>query len=103
MRRWGRGEDHKHDSASQEDDFCIMTEIRNDKVVAALQVVIDQFGDQIYPHNVALITQLSNAFQKYCGVGEEDNDAAMAAAQCLECIAMVIRGICERPELFKAM
>ena len=68
-----------------------------------MQVVIDQFGDHINPHAVAIITQLSNAFRKYCGVGEEYNDAAMAAAQCLECIAMVIRGICERPELFKAM
>jgi len=83
--------------------FRIMTEIGNDEVVAALQVIIDQFGDHIEPHAVALVTQLSTAFQNYCGAGEDDDDAAMAAAQCLECIATVLKGICERPELFKAM
>ena len=83
--------------------FRIMNEIGNDEVVAALQVIIDQFGDQIEPHAVALVTQLSSAFSNYCQAGDDDDDAAMAAAQCLECIATVLKGICERPELYKTM
>eukprot|EP00566_Odontella_aurita_P002311 CAMPEP_0113571984 /NCGR_PEP_ID=MMETSP0015_2-20120614/25852_1 /TAXON_ID=2838 /ORGANISM="Odontella" /LENGTH=1096 /DNA_ID=CAMNT_0000474985 /DNA_START=725 /DNA_END=4015 /DNA_ORIENTATION=+ /assembly_acc=CAM_ASM_000160 len=83
--------------------FRIMTEIGNDEVVAALQVIIDRFGDHIEPHAVALVTQLATAFQNYCGAGEEDDDAALAAAQCLECVATVLKGICERPELYKSM
>ena len=83
--------------------FRIMTEIGNDEVVAALQVIIDKFGDHIEPHAVALVTQLSVAFENYCSTGEDDDDAAMAAAQCLECIATVLKGICERPDLYKSM
>ena len=46
-----------------------MTYIGNDEVVAALQVIIDHFGDNIEPHAVALVTHLSIAFQNYCGAG----------------------------------
>jgi hypothetical protein len=83
--------------------FRIMNEIGNDEVVAALQVIIDKFGDHIEPHAVALVTQLSQAFSNYCNAGEDDDDAAMAAAQCLECISTVLKGICERPELYRSM
>lgn len=83
--------------------FRIMTEIGNDEVVAALQVIIDKFGDHIEPHAVAMVVQLSSAFSAYCSAGEDDDDAAMAAAQCLECIATVLKGTCERPDLYKNM
>ncbi len=85
--------------------FRIMNEIGNDEVVAALQVIIDKFGDHIEPHAVALVGQLSNAFSQYCSAGEDDDDddAAMAAAQCLECIATVLKGICDKPSLLKAL
>ena len=83
--------------------FRIMNEIGNDEVVAALQVIIDTFGEHIEPHAVALVTQLSGAFANYIDAGEDDDDAAMAAAQCLECINTVLKGTCEHPELYKGM
>jgi hypothetical protein len=83
--------------------FRIMNEIGNDEVVAALQVIIDTFGEHIEPHAIALVTQLSGAFRTYIDVGEEDDDAAMAAAQCLECINTVLKGTCEHPELYRGM
>ncbi|KAL3779480.1 hypothetical protein HJC23_000039 [Cyclotella cryptica] len=83
--------------------FRIMSEIGNDEVVVALQVIIDTFGEHIEPHAVALVTQLSSAFSNYIGAGEEDDDAAMAAAQCLECINTVLKGTCEHPEIYKGM
>jgi hypothetical protein len=84
-----------------EEYFRIMNEIGNDEVVSALQVIIDKFGDHIEPHATALISQLTIAFKTYCDAGDDDDDSAMAAAQCLECISTVLKGVCERPELFK--
>lgn len=83
--------------------FRIMNEIGNDEVVAALQVIIDTFGEHIEPHAIALVTQLSGAFKNYVDAGEDDDDSAMAAAQCLECINTVLKGTCEHPELYKGM
>ncbi|KAG7344305.1 Importin-beta N-terminal domain containing protein [Nitzschia inconspicua] len=85
--------------------FRIMNEIGNDEVVSALQVLLDKFGDHIEPHAVQLVTQLSNAFNQYCTAGEDedDDDAAMAAAQCLECIATVLKGICDQPAMMKSL
>lgn len=85
--------------------FRIMNEIGNDEVVSALQVLLDKFGEHIEPHAVALVTQLSNAFNQYCAAGEDDDDddAAMAASQCLECIATVLKGICDQPQMMKSL
>lgn len=85
--------------------FRIMNEIGNDEVVSALQVLLDKFGDHIEPHAVELVTQLSHAFNQYCNAGEDedDDDAAMAAAQCLECIATVLKGICDQPAMMKKL
>ena len=83
--------------------FRIMNEIGNDEVVAALQVIIDKFGNTIEPHAVVLIQQLTSAFQTYCTTGDDDDDTALAAAQCLECIATVLKGVAERPEMYTTM
>lgn len=80
--------------------FRIMNEIGNDEVVQALEAIIDKFGDHIEPHAVALVNQLATSFNNYCEAEDEDDDAAMAAIQCLECISTVLRGICERPDMF---
>ena len=58
--------------------FRIMNEIGNDEVVSALQVIIEQFGDHIEPHAVALIGQLSGAFSQYCSAGEDDDCGLLA-------------------------
>jgi importin-7 len=85
--------------------FRIMNEIGNDEVVAALQVLLDRFGDHIEPHAIVLVTQLSQAFHQYCTAGEDDDDddAALAAAQCLECIATVLKGICAKETILKSL
>jgi hypothetical protein len=83
--------------------FRIMNEIGNDEVISALQTIIDVFGDTIQPHAFALISQLATAFSSYCSAGEDDDDAVMAALQCLECISTVLKGICERPDIFNGL
>ena len=99
----GGGDNHKHNWDYQDDYFRIMKYIRNDEVLAALQVIIEQFGDHIEPHYVALVNQIPTDFQNYCKSGEDNDDAAMAVAQCLECIAPLLKGIFDQTELFKAM
>ena len=83
--------------------FRIMHEIGNDEVVSALQALIDKFGEHIEPHAVALVTQLATAFSTYCDGSEDDDEAAMAAAQCLDCITTVLSGISARPDIFKML
>ena len=85
--------------------FRIMNEIGNDEVVSALQALLDKFGDHIEPHAVALVTQLSNAFYQYCTAGEDedDDDAALAAAQCLECISTVLKGVCGKETILHTL
>ena len=85
--------------------FRIMNEIGNDEVVSALQALLDRFGDHIEPHAVALVTQLSNAFYQYCTAGEDedDDDAALAAAQCLECISTVLKGVCGKENILRSL
>merc|ERR1712060_876019 len=80
-----------------------MNKIGNNKVVADLQVIIDKFGDHFEPHAVALVVQLSQAFSTYCSARDDDDESALAAAQYLECIATVLKGTCERPDLYKNM
>jgi len=80
--------------------FRIMNEIGNDEVVQALEAIIDKFGDHIGPHAVTLVNQLATSFSNYCEADDDDDDAAMAAIQCLECISTVLRGICDRPDMF---
>lgn len=85
--------------------FRIMNEIGNDEVVSALQVLLDKFGDHIEPHAMALVTQLTNTFTQYCAAGEDedDDDAALAASQCLECIATVLKGVCNKESMMKSL
>lgn len=80
-----------------------MNEIGNDEVVSALQALIDKFGEHIEPHAVALVTQLATAFSTYCEGSEDDDEAAMAAAQCLDCITTVLSGVSTRPDIFKIL
>jgi len=81
--------------------FRIMDEIGNEEVVTALKAIIDTFGDHIEPHAVALVTKLCTAFSTYCNAGDDDDDAAMAAGECLECISTVLKGVSEHPSLYK--
>jgi importin-7 len=85
--------------------FRIMNEIGNDEVVSALQVLLDKFGNHIEPHAVALVTQLTSTFGQYCVAGEDedDDDAALAAANCLECVATVLKGVCSNESIVKSL
>lgn len=73
--------------------FRIMGEIGSDDVVQALEIVIDKFGDDIAPYAVALARNLAGAFANYASAGEDDDEASMAAAQCVEAMAATLNSI----------
>jgi len=73
--------------------FRIMSDIGSDDVVQALEIVIDRFGDDIAPYAVALARKLAEAFSAYVAAGEDDDEASMAAAQCVEAMAATLNSI----------
>jgi hypothetical protein len=84
--------------------FSIMNTIGNDEVVASLDIIIEKFSDEISPHAVALVTNLSNSFMQYCREeDDEEGESAMAATQCLECIGTVLRSVHDRADIFQAV
>jgi len=73
--------------------FKIMSDVGSDDVVQALQIVIDRFGDEIAPYAVALAKQLAQAFSAYASAGGDDDEAAMAAAQCVGAMAATLQSL----------
>ncbi|KAG5179075.1 armadillo-type protein [Tribonema minus] len=83
--------------------FAIMQQIGNDLVVQGLETIIDKFGDHIGPHALTLIQKLSDCFMEYAKEGYEDDDAAMAAGQCMEAVTTVLHSAHRTPNLYPAM
>ncbi|CAM9500194.1 unnamed protein product [Chrysoparadoxa australica] len=85
--------------------FRIMTSIGNDVVVQALETIIDKFGDHIGPHAADLAQRLGTCFMAYAKESNEgeDEDAALAASQCIEAISTVLQSSHKMPELYPKM
>jgi importin-7 len=94
--------------------FRIMSDIESDIVLAALQVlsippfvllplllchtiqaIVLQFGEEIEGISGMIIQQLLATFETYSAAGEEDDEAAFGAAECLETITTVLEVIKE--------
>jgi importin-7 len=67
-----------------------MGEIGNDAVVAALDAIINKFGDELIPHAALLVQKLCESFLTYASDGGDDDEAALAACQCIEAISTVL-------------
>lgn len=70
-----------------------MGELDSDVVVGALQSIVMEFQDEIQEIFGLLITQLIQVFENFASAGEEDDEAAFGATQCLETIATVLEVI----------
>ena len=73
--------------------FRIMADVGSDDVVQALEIVIDKFGDAIAPYAVALAAKLADAFANYASHADDDDEASMAAAQCVEAMAALLSAL----------
>lgn len=70
--------------------FRIMAEIENDVVLGALQSIVLHFGEEINDIAPLIMSQLLNAFEGYSSAGEDDDEAAFSATQCLDTMATVV-------------
>jgi hypothetical protein len=70
-----------------------MGELDSDVVIGALQSIVMEFEDEIQSISAPLITQLVEVFDNFASAGEDDDEAAFGATQCLETIATVLEVI----------
>ncbi|RHY59605.1 hypothetical protein DYB34_002793 [Aphanomyces astaci] len=80
--------------------FKLMDEIGNDEVVIALEHIIDQFADEIGPYAVQLVGKLVDCFNQFAKEGDEDDDACMTAASCLDTVNTILYSIHNQPEYY---
>lgn len=78
--------------------FRIMSEVENDVVLSALQTIVLEFGDEIAGISTMLVNELLGAFSHYAAQGQDDDEAAFSAAQCLDTISAVLEATKDRPE-----
>jgi hypothetical protein len=57
-----------------------------------LEIVVDRYGKDIAPYAVALAQKLAEAFHAYAGE-DDDEEASMAAVQCVEAMAAVLASL----------
>lgn len=70
-----------------------MGELDSDVVIGALQAIVMEFQDEIQNISAPLITQLVEVFDNFASAGEDDDEAAFGATECLETIATVLEVI----------
>lgn len=79
----------------------LMDSIDNEGVVAALEVIVSTYHDEIVPYSFQLISHLVSAFQKLCQKQQEkaqidddddydDGESELTAAGCLEAIRRIL-------------
>ena len=70
--------------------FRIMAEIENDVVIGALQSIVLHFAEEISDIAPLIMTQLLSAFEGFSNAGEDDDEAAFSATQCLDTMTTII-------------
>jgi hypothetical protein len=83
--------------------FEIMREVGSDVVVMTLESIIQNFEEHIAPHAVGLAASLSECFLNYAREGEEDDESALAAGQCMEAIGTLLKSAQRMPQLYPAL
>jgi hypothetical protein len=81
--------------------FRIMSEVENDVILSALQTIVMEFGDEIHGIAVMIVSELLSAFSYYSKQGEEDDEAAFSAAQCLDTVSAVLEVVHEKPDILR--
>ena len=72
--------------------FRIMDEVDNDSVLSALQVIVENFPEEIQPIACTMVEHLMRSFGSYTSNGNEDDqdENAFNATQCLDTILCII-------------
>lgn len=83
--------------------FRIMEEVENDAVLSALQVIVSNFSEEIVPMAPLMVEKLVSSFKQYSADAGEDDEAAFAATECLDTIAVVLEAVKDHPEVLAAV
>ncbi|EQC39584.1 hypothetical protein SDRG_03018 [Saprolegnia diclina VS20] len=84
--------------------FKIMDDMGfSDEVILALEQLIDQFCDEMGPYAVQLVLRLSQRFKQCLDAEDDEDDACLTAASCLDTINTVLMSIYNHPELFEPL
>eukprot|EP01103_Thecamoeba_quadrilineata_P015393 TRINITY_DN4851_c0_g1_i1.p1 TRINITY_DN4851_c0_g1~~TRINITY_DN4851_c0_g1_i1.p1 ORF type:complete len:1011 (-),score=143.11 TRINITY_DN4851_c0_g1_i1:224-3256(-) len=82
-----------------EEFFNLMSEVDNDDLVSALEVIIHKYSDQIPPFAVNICSRLAEAFLRV-SADEDDENSALAALEYLRTIQTVLVSISKMPHLY---
>jgi hypothetical protein len=80
--------------------FQMMNDISAEEIVSALEAIIHNFPEQIAPLSVDLCSQLSGVFMTYATASEDDDDACLAAVQCMDAVNTVLQVVRKMPEMY---
>lgn len=92
--------------------FQLMSEVENEDLVFTLEVIVEQFGDDIEPYAAGLCQNLARALEQiYSKKGdrggdgdsddEDDDDmSAMAAFGCLRALSTILEAVSGRAQLY---
>jgi hypothetical protein len=80
--------------------FRIMSEVENDVILSALQTIVLEFGDEISGIAPMMVSELLTAYSYYSTQGEDDDEAAFSASQCLDTVSSVLESVKEKPTIF---
>jgi hypothetical protein len=83
--------------------FRIMAEVENDVILSALQTIVLEFGPEIADLSINIVSELLNAFSYYSAMGEDDDEAAFSATQCLDTVSSVLEVVFEKPPIIAEM
>ena len=59
-----------------------------------------KFGDDVVPYAIQIVQKLSEAFATYSKADDDDEEASMAAAQCIETVCAVLQCASTRPDVY---
>lgn len=87
--------------------FRIMDEVDNESVMSALQVIVEQFSEEIVPMAPQMVDRLIISFRRYAGEkasgSDDDDEAEFNACQCLDTIASVLEAVDENEAIMQQL
>jgi hypothetical protein len=81
--------------------FKLMNEIDNDELINTLELIIENYSEEMVPYAVVLCSKLSEAFLRIASTQEDDEgDGALTALECLGAIQTILNAVHEMPQLY---